>query len=68
MKREEKWRENVFNYSALPMFSIYGPFKAASANYIYTHTVGTGCSLKYSSPGKFQPKKQGNKKKNVITY
>lgn len=26
---------------------------------IYTHTVGTGCSLKYSSPGKFHPKKQG---------
>lgn len=26
---------------------------------IYTHTVGTGSSLKYSSPGKFQPKKQG---------
>lgn len=26
---------------------------------IYTHTVGTGCSLKYSSQGKFQPKKQG---------
>lgn len=26
---------------------------------IYTHTVGTGCSLKYSSPGKLQPKKQG---------
>lgn len=25
---------------------------------IYTHTVGRGCSLKYSSPGKFQPKKQ----------
>lgn len=25
---------------------------------IYTHTVGTGGSLKYTSPGKFQPKKQ----------
>lgn len=60
----EKWRENVFNYSALPMFSIYGPFKEASGSYIYihTHTVGTGCSLKYSSPGKFQPKKQGKHK------
>lgn len=32
----EKWRENVFNYSALPMFSIYGSFRGASRNYIYT--------------------------------
>lgn len=54
-----KWRENVFNYSALPVFSIYGPFRAASRSYIYTHTVGSGCSLKYSSQGKFQPKKTG---------
>lgn len=37
-----KWRENVFNYSALPMFPIYGLFRAASRSYIYTHTVGTG--------------------------
>lgn len=33
----EKWRENVFNYSASPVFPIYGPFKAASSNYIYTY-------------------------------
>lgn len=26
---------------------------------IYTRTVGAACSLKYSSPGKFQPKRQG---------
>lgn len=32
-----KWRENVFNYSALPVFSIYGPFRAASRSYIYTY-------------------------------
>lgn len=33
----ERERENVFNYSALPMFSIYGPFRAASRNYIYSY-------------------------------
>lgn len=32
---------------------------------IYTHTVGTGCSLKYSSPGKFQPKKQGKTRRKT---
>lgn len=41
-----KWREKVFNYSALPMFSIYGPFKPGSRSYIYAHTVGTLSSLK----------------------
>lgn len=41
-----KWREKVFNYSALPMFSIYGPFKPSSRSYIYAHTVGTLSSLK----------------------
>lgn len=56
---EREAEENVFNYSALPVFSIYGPFREASRNYIYTRTVGTGSSLKYSSPGKFQPQKQG---------
>lgn len=32
----EKWRENMFNYS-VPVFSIYGPFRAASRSYIYTY-------------------------------
>lgn len=33
---------------------------------IYTHTVGMGCSLKYSSQGKFQPKELGKPEENVI--
>lgn len=32
-----RWRETVFNYSALPAFSIYGPFRTASRNHICTY-------------------------------
>lgn len=61
----ERWRENVFNYSALPVFSIYGPFRAASRSYIYTYCRARAAPLSTAHQGSFSPQKTGETRRKT---
>lgn len=71
-RNRERWRrgreverENVFNYSALPVFSIYGPFRAASRSYIYTYCRARAAPLSTAHQGSFSPQKTGETRRKT---